>query len=51
MSQHMKGANVTERRELAFHAQNALCLRSFTFRDIKQEGFVYKNRSYESIPY
>lgn len=42
MSQHIKGANTTERNELALHAQNALCLRSFTFRDTKQEGFVLK---------
>lgn len=42
MSQHIKGANTTKRNEPAFHAQNALCLRSFTFRDIKQEGFVFK---------
>lgn len=40
MSQHIKGANTT-RNELAFHAQNALCLRIFTFKDTKQEGFVF----------
>lgn len=43
MSQHIKGAKVTERRELAFHAHNVLCLRSFTFRD-NQEGFVFNKQ-------
>lgn len=42
MSRHIKAANVTKRNELSFHAQNALCLRRFTFRDTKQEGLAFK---------